>query len=81
MWGLHEFSANVATALQGLVRCEQEAVDDGCNSENASDDGTGPESWKCKQPDRIMINVTHEVRKCAKDCLVSECTTKIGEIS
>ena len=39
------------------------------------------ERWTCKQSDRIVINQTHEVRKCAKDCLVSECTTKRGEMS
>ena len=40
---LQEFPANVAAALQGPVRCEQYAVDDGRNGENTSNDGTGPE--------------------------------------
>jgi len=71
----------VAAVLQSSVRCKQDAVDDRCNSENAPDDGASPGWWDYEDFDRVFVNPTHEVRKCAKDCLVSECTTKMGEMS
>ena len=29
----------------------------------------------------MVTGATYEVRKCANDCLVSECMTKMGEMS
>ena len=78
---LQKFSTDVAATLQSPIRGEQGAVDDRRNSENTSNDSTRPEWWDREQSHQINIDTTHEVRKCAKDCLVSECTTKMGEMS
>lgn len=78
---LQKFSTDMPATLQRPVRCKQAPVDDRCNGKNASNDSAGPGWWSREQPDQIAIKPTHEVRKCAKDCLVSECTTKMGEMS
>ena len=37
----HKLPTNVATALQSPIRSEQDAVDNGCNGEDTSNDCTG----------------------------------------
>ena len=39
---LQKLSTDLAATLQGPVRCKQDTVNDRCDSEDASNDGTGP---------------------------------------
>lgn len=48
---LQKLSTSAATILQSPVRCKQNAVNDGRDSEDASNNGAGPRRQNREYPD------------------------------